>query len=290
MLKKSLTLALLAASLLGLTGFAWGQDSGVPDTFYVEIYPQDQCLSGDPPHFVRFPIYVTHDIVDPYADSIAGIVAPLCYNHSNTAHYCSLSWHWNNANLYPGPDLDRSIFRHYIRGSDTLIHNWFMDQSQKPGDVVWDFRFVDLVDGESRFWLCLVPTGSEDQRMGDASRLLIVTMTFRLEDTTTIRIDTCFWPPGDSRILFANSAAQTYIPVNFLPVTQSVLRSERGDANGDGLIDITDVLYMLNYLFRSGPPPVSFVAGDANSDDDLGVLDPLYLLNYLYKGGPPPLC
>jgi hypothetical protein len=64
----------------------------------------------------------------------------------------------------------------------------------------------------------------------------------------------------------------------------------RGDANGDELIDITDVLYMLNYLFRSGPPPVSFMAGDANCDDDLGILDPLYLLNYLYKGGPPPGC
>lgn len=288
-MNKLLLLLALVTVLFGLSGSALAQDAGVPDTFYIEIYPPDQELVGDPPFIVRFPIYVTHDVVDPHVDSVAGIIAPLCYSHSNVSHYCSLSSYWNNSNLYPFPDLDRSIFRHYVLGSDTLIHNWFMDQSQKPGNLAWDFCFVDVTGGY-HFWVCMVPTGSEDQRLGDASRLLIATMTFTLDDTATIRIDTCFWPPGDSRILFANSAAQTYIPVNFVPVTESVWISERGDANGDGLIDIADVGYMLNYLFRQGPPPVSFVAGDANCDDDLGVLDPLYLLNYLYRGGPPPRC
>jgi hypothetical protein len=154
----------------------------------------------------------------------------------------------------------------------------------------WDFIALDLGDQNSNFFLYLVPTGSPDQRWWEGSRVLLLTMTFRLQDTTTIRIDTCFWPPSDTRILFSNSVAQTYTPVNFMPVTESVWMSQRGDANGDGVITIADVLHMLNYLFKQGPPPVSFEAGDANCDGDLGFLDAIYLLNYLYKGGPPPSC
>ncbi|NIN00823.1 MAG: DUF1565 domain-containing protein [candidate division Zixibacteria bacterium] len=64
----------------------------------------------------------------------------------------------------------------------------------------------------------------------------------------------------------------------------------RGDANGDGQINVGDALYMLNYLFRHGPSPVSFEAGDANCDYDHGALDVVFLLNYLFRGGPPPGC
>lgn len=64
----------------------------------------------------------------------------------------------------------------------------------------------------------------------------------------------------------------------------------RGDANGDGAIEISDVVYLLNYLFRDGSPPASFVAGDVNCDDEHGISDVIYLLNYLYKAGPPPIC
>jgi hypothetical protein len=275
---------------MALSGWSHAQDAGVPDTFYIEIHPQDKCISGVPPYFVRFPIYITHDIVDPAVDSIAGIQAPLCYEHSNTTHYCSLSSYWNKALLYPGSGLDRSIFRHYISGSDTLEHNWFMDQSQKPGNLAWDFVFVDVEDGQPHFWMILVPTGSEDQKLGDCSRRLIATMTFKLEDTTTIEIENCVWPPDDSRIIFSNSSAESYMPVFFLPLLETVTTTERGDANGDGIITVSDALYLLNYLFHGGPPPVSFVAGDADSDGDLGVLDPIFLLNYLYKGGRPPGC
>jgi hypothetical protein len=61
----------------------------------------------------------------------------------------------------------------------------------------------------------------------------------------------------------------------------------RGDANGDGVIDISDVVYLLNYLFAHGPAPVPLEAGDCNCD---GVVDVVYLLNYLFAHGPAPSC
>lgn len=61
-----------------------------------------------------------------------------------------------------------------------------------------------------------------------------------------------------------------------------------GDANGDGVIDISDVVYLLNYLFKGGEPPSPLAVGDVNCDMIVDLGDVVYLLNYLFKGGPPP--
>jgi PKD repeat protein len=62
-----------------------------------------------------------------------------------------------------------------------------------------------------------------------------------------------------------------------------------GDANGDGVVDAGDIVYLLNYLFVGGPAPTPPAAGDANHDGVVDAADVVYLLNYLYAGGPPPL-
>jgi hypothetical protein len=61
-----------------------------------------------------------------------------------------------------------------------------------------------------------------------------------------------------------------------------------GDVNGDGLVNINDVVYLINYLFIAGPPPNPFQAGDVNSDGSVNVSDVVYLINYLFISGPPP--
>ncbi len=62
-----------------------------------------------------------------------------------------------------------------------------------------------------------------------------------------------------------------------------------GDVNADGVIDLGDVLYLINYLYKNGPAPDPLETGDANCDGVIDLGDLLYLINYLYKGGPPPL-
>ncbi|MCK4403680.1 MAG: hypothetical protein KAW02_01195 [candidate division Zixibacteria bacterium] len=79
---------------------------------------------------------------------------------------------------------------------------------------------------------------------------------------------------------------------NYIPYQQEVDVSGYivGDANGDGIIDLADVVYLINYLYRDGPTPVSPEAGDANCDGITDLADIVYLINYLYKGGPAPGC
>ena len=63
-----------------------------------------------------------------------------------------------------------------------------------------------------------------------------------------------------------------------------------GDANGDGVINSADVVYLINYLFIGGSPPQPMEAGDCNCDGTVDVADVMYLINYLFIGGSPPSC
>ncbi len=64
----------------------------------------------------------------------------------------------------------------------------------------------------------------------------------------------------------------------------------RGDPNADGIINLGDAIYTLNYLFKGGPNPCPMEAGDANCTGVVDLGDAIYILNYLFKGGPAPVC
>ena len=63
-----------------------------------------------------------------------------------------------------------------------------------------------------------------------------------------------------------------------------------GDANGDWNLDIGDVVYIINYLFKGGVSPDPLGSGDSNCDSLIDIGDVVYLINYLFKSGPPPAC
>ena len=64
-----------------------------------------------------------------------------------------------------------------------------------------------------------------------------------------------------------------------------------GDVNTDGLVNLIDILYILNYFFQIPPgPDPYFPATDTNGDGKFNLIDAIYLINYLYWDGPAPLC
>jgi hypothetical protein len=62
----------------------------------------------------------------------------------------------------------------------------------------------------------------------------------------------------------------------------------RGDVNRDALIDVSDVIYHLNYTFGTGPTPGCLDAGDANDDGHSDISDGIFILLYLFTSGPAP--
>jgi len=63
-----------------------------------------------------------------------------------------------------------------------------------------------------------------------------------------------------------------------------------GDPNRDESININDVVYIITYVFKSGPSPDPPESGDANCDARVNVADAVFLINYIFAGGPEPIC
>lgn len=61
-----------------------------------------------------------------------------------------------------------------------------------------------------------------------------------------------------------------------------------GDVNGDGVVELGDIVYEINYVFRNGPPPVPGAVGDVTCDGVVELGDVVYLINYVFRDGPPP--
>ncbi|SYZ73561.1 exported hypothetical protein [Candidatus Zixiibacteriota bacterium] len=67
-----------------------------------------------------------------------------------------------------------------------------------------------------------------------------------------------------------------------------------GDINGDNNINILDVSYLINFLYKSGGAPHCnapyYFCADANGNQSVNILDVSYIINYLYKHGPALNC
>jgi hypothetical protein len=60
-----------------------------------------------------------------------------------------------------------------------------------------------------------------------------------------------------------------------------------GDVNSDGNVSLTDIVYLIYYLFKGGPRPHPMWRADVNWDCKVSLGDVVYLINYLFKSGPP---
>jgi hypothetical protein len=106
--------------------------------------------------------------------------------------------------------------------------------------------------------------------------------------TTLLDLKTVTGPPFWGNLLdyAGGNVYPTLVDGNF------TVRFKCGDANANGVVDVTDVLYLINYLFLvpPGPAPKPLAAGDVNCDGVINVSDVLYLINFLFliPPGPPP--
>ncbi len=61
-----------------------------------------------------------------------------------------------------------------------------------------------------------------------------------------------------------------------------------GDANADDKINLADIVFLVNYIFKDGVAPFPPKVGDVNCDTSVILNDIIYLVNYIFKDGPPP--
>ncbi len=76
---------------------------------------------------------------------------------------------------------------------------------------------------------------------------------------------------GEGRVNFLNTI---YLP---------------GDANGSGEVNLGDVVYLVNFIFKSGPEPLPAGSGDANCDVLVNIGDAVFLIDYIFRNGEEPI-
>jgi hypothetical protein len=99
--------------------------------------------------------------------------------------------------------------------------------------------------------------------------------------TLTVKIAT-----NEERVLIANATVPP--PGQVDTTVYPVLAYLRGDPNKDGKKSVSDVIFLINYLFKGGTPPDPLFLGDINCEQGITVSDVVYLVNYLFKGGKAP--
>ena len=62
----------------------------------------------------------------------------------------------------------------------------------------------------------------------------------------------------------------------------------RGDADGSGDLQLTDGVFVLNFLFTGGATPACMDAADADNSGTVQLTDAVAILGFLFLGGPAP--
>jgi Zn-dependent metalloprotease len=67
-----------------------------------------------------------------------------------------------------------------------------------------------------------------------------------------------------------------------------------GDVNGDGTVDVADIIYLADYMFGdpAGPAPAIVEAADVDGSGTFDISDLIYLVDYSFgePAGPDPVC
>ncbi|NIN01832.1 MAG: hypothetical protein GTO24_28155 [candidate division Zixibacteria bacterium] len=106
-------------------------------------------------------------------------------------------------------------------------------------------------------------------------------------DTQSFYISPSWADQNCDLVVFVQSDKDTSVLIsNLIPLYQ---KHVSGDANSDGVVTVSDVVYLTNYVLYSGPQPQPSAAGDPNEDCVIDTQDMVYLVNYILNGGPVPL-
>jgi hypothetical protein len=62
-----------------------------------------------------------------------------------------------------------------------------------------------------------------------------------------------------------------------------------GDADANGNVNVSDIVYLIDYVFADGPEPIPhMLAGDVDCNETVNVSDVVYLIAFVFGDGPPP--
>ena len=71
-------------------------------------------------------------------------------------------------------------------------------------------------------------------------------------------------------------------------VSNPIIEFSCGDTNGNGSINVSDAVLLVNHIFVDEPPPAQFETGDVNCDGSVNLSDAVVFINYVFINGYEP--
>jgi hypothetical protein len=87
---------------------------------------------------------------------------------------------------------------------------------------------------------------------------------------------------------FLNSAANNSSGLFIYHSDLEILDYLCGDVNYDGDTNVSDAVYIINYIFSGGNQPNPYASADVNCDENVNVSDAVWIINYVFIGGNNP--
>ncbi|MDH3891770.1 MAG: hypothetical protein OEV49_11860 [candidate division Zixibacteria bacterium] len=120
--------------------------------------------------------------------------------------------------------------------------------------------------------------------------------TLDAQDTLTVFTALITVHEGDSTDLFASlDAAQAWFGSQIQPNCGCCMPPIRGNVDYDpgDIMDISDLVYLVDYMFTAGPDLPCWAEGNVNgegpdSSAGIDISDLVHLVDYMFTGGPPP--
>jgi hypothetical protein len=157
----------------------------------------------------------------------------------------------------PGPDLMGIVitfsYQHQVGHVGVNLDNVDFTGTIVPAE--WQTS-ADINNLEKKACLWLVPGDPNDPPLAAGTEGLIATLTFtRTEDGAVTFLSPTVYPPTNSPMIITDYCADDTPPEDRVLIPRYVL-GRNGDVNLDGLVNIADVVYVINFLFLGGPPPL----------------------------------
>ncbi len=283
-----LFVAFIFLCLFGERTFAQQEDTADVRVIYTTSYPgrfaEVEVMLKNPVAIAGFDFTFTisnHELFDFHTDSIC---VDLDTIPVDTCTWEPESLHYQHPECYVDSIVERAVRYCYI---DTV------------GSLISEFQIVECHGtlGDTSLPDCKsVQVLGMGQLMGDSiyippnpsyrTLFKLGVDVFCLPDSTDDRTVSFYTAPGGNS--FLSDRQGKHVPFYYHQGELTVWWSVWGDASGDSLVDLGDVLYLVSYLYKGGLPPCVPETGDPNGDCFIDLGDVLYLLSYLYKGGVAP--
>ncbi|MCP4634234.1 MAG: hypothetical protein GY855_15015, partial [candidate division Zixibacteria bacterium] len=257
--------------------------------------------------------YATFDTVSIFTGNVTGYTSNFETDTTGWAHVEKTrgygdQWHYSDFDAFSGsncwkfggsgsdpydPYTDGYLLSPWILLGDNSVLS-FQHRMDAQGGEGWaaDCGYVMISTTEDNTWKTISPKDGYPNFAASHNTLLLE------ED------DPCFssnfdWKEelfdlsefsGASRIVFRFTTDASVDLEGWYIDDFTITNSVCGDAEQDGLINILDIVFLINYKYKDGPAPFPLGIGDVNHDTEIDILDIVYLVNSVYKNGPEPEC